>query len=411
MPMLIHTLVLVVGGLLAVSFTVLFSAWAPRVSLVIGLLLYTVPMLQGGPGVDTRFGMVVIMLGLLVRWASTRRRMLHQRNGVLLVSLAALLITTVVSLGWTVNVSQTAATFSSTAIAFALLWAARTIFTPRDLLWCVFVASGLLVISSLLMGIAGIGSPIEAGRLRGLFLNANALAIMALVTALASVVIRRRWVMVGYWVLVMLTLVWTASRAGTLATALFLVLAAWRIFSDRRIRALMLGVLVLSIVQLVTSPEEFTTSDGDTGLTRTNDSRSHYWTLALADIRRGMPLGFGGGSASVQGEAGVNVFLKAAYEFGWWGLALTAGILLAILATTRGTRFGLAAFVAILANVQFEGWLFTFGNSFTVMTFLVLSALLMEIPPAPNMRRAGRSPRAWPEQDIARGSRIEARTS
>lgn len=408
--MLTGKLILVVGGLLAVSFMVLFAAWAPRVSLVIGLLLYTVPMLQVEPGVDTRLGMGVIILGLLVRWVGMRRRRVHQRNGVLLVSLAALLITTAISLGWTVDVSQTVATFTSTAITFTLLWAARTIFTPRDLLWCVFVASGLLVISSLMMGIAGIGSSIEAGRLRGLFLNANALAIMALVTALASVVIRRRWVMVIYWGLVMLTLVWTASRAGTLATALFLVLAAWRIFSDWRLRALMFGVLVFSVVQLVTSLEESTPSDADTGLTRTNDSRSHYWTLALADIRRGMPLGFGGGSASVQGEAGVNVFLKAAYEFGWWGLVLMAGILLAILARTRGTRFGAAAFVAILANVQFEGWLFTFGNSFTVMTFLVLSALLMEKLPTTNMRRVGRIPRAWPEQDIARGSIIEART-
>lgn len=375
MVTLIEPIFLAMGGVLAMVLAMLFSAWAPRVALVVGLLFYTLPLLQIGPGVDTRPILVVVAAGLLLRWAGTKPRIMRQANGLLLIGLVILLVTTALSLTWTVDIRQTMAAFSSTAIAFTLLWLSRSIFTSRDLLWCVLVASGSLVILSLIMGVSGIGTPTAGGRLRGIFSNANALGIMAMISTVSSVVIRRRWILLGYWAVVGVTLVWTASRAGAAAAALFIVIAAWTLFSDWRSRLVIIGILSLSFIQVLVLGNSSSSLEESTGLVRTNDSRSDYWFLALEDIRAGLPWGYGGGSASVQGEAGVNVFLKSAYEFGWWGVVMAAIILASIACLTRGSRFGVAAFSAIFVNVQFEGWLFTFGNSFTIMAFLVISAL------------------------------------
>ena len=107
--------------------------------------------------------------------------------------------------------------------------------------------------------------------------------------------------MFGYWVLVGVTLVWTASRAGTVATVLFVLIVLWRFFPDWRLRLTSLLLMALVLARVAATPVDASLLESHTGLLRTNDSRSDYWFRALKDIRRGLPLGYGGGSASTAG--------------------------------------------------------------------------------------------------------------
>jgi hypothetical protein len=216
----------------------------------------------------------------------------------------------------------------------------------------VVVALATTVVASILVGAVLPEFGIQQGRLRGVLNNANLLGFYAfLLGVVALVAVKRtsfRWILVGASAVALL---WTASRASTLALVIAIVIL---ILLTRFATGLLVagGLALLGTIVGLIWPSFVNVFEG---ITRGNDSRSGSWDVALAAVESNPWHGVGlGNEVSIIASSP----LRAAANGGIPGLVIV-GILWAAIVYTSARVGGrtLALGVSAVVHSCFEGWL------------------------------------------------------
>lgn len=216
----------------------------------------------------------------------------------------------------------------------------------------VIIALAATVIASIVMGFLLPEFGIQQGRLRGVVNNANLLGFYAfLLGVVALVAVKRTSARVVLLGAAAIALLWTASRASTLALiiAIVVLILLTRLATGLLVTA---GLAILGIIVGLVWPSFLNVFEG---VTRGNDSRSGSLDVALAAVKSNPWSGVGlGNEASIIASSP----LRAAANGGIPGLIVVGILWVAILYTSA--RVGgktLALGVAAVAHSCFEGWL------------------------------------------------------
>lgn len=216
----------------------------------------------------------------------------------------------------------------------------------------VVIALATIVIASLLAGLLIPELAIEQGRLRGVLNNANLLGFYAFLLGVVALTLvdraATRWALLAATAM---TLLWTASRASTLA---FVIAAVLLILFTRFATGVMVtGALVLVGVCVgLVWPGFFDLFDG---IVRGNNSRIGSWDVAVSALQLSPWNGVGlGNEASIIASSP----LRAAADAGYPGLIVVAILWVAMLVVSarRGGRV-FALTLAAVVHSCFEGWL------------------------------------------------------
>lgn len=200
---------------------------------------------------------------------------------------------------------------------------------------------------------------LEGGRLRGLMENANGLGFVAFLLGALAVLVHTRLSSLCL-ILSVIALVWTASRASTLA---LVAVGLFELLRRRRYglvavlgAALVLGIMILSRVDIPIGPLE--------GLLRTTDSRSGSLETALADFRTSPVWGVGLNSESSIIASSPLRALSNGGALGLLCVALQAALVLR--ASNVSGRATVLAGAGLLHSV-FEGWLLSPSSPFLLV--------------------------------------------
>lgn len=232
----------------------------------------------------------------------------------------------------------------------------------------------LTVGGSLVYGVVRPDLAIESDRLRGLLENANSLGFIAFVLGAVAILVPTRWSSASL-ALSVVALVWTASRASTLALIVVGLLELVRRKRYGVVAALAvavgLGALLLSRLDLAGSPLDV--------LLRTNDSRSGSVDAALADVSSSPLWGIG-----LNNETAIIASspFRALSNGGVLGILCVAVQGVLMLRTSLVTPQALIVVTAGLVHSMFEGWVLSPSSPF-LLVFAAAWLLIAQVTPRP----------------------------
>jgi hypothetical protein len=368
------------GVVYAAALVVSFAYPPVALTATVTILLIEVSLLAGTRligAVDTRYLAVPFMAALLLRAVTVgppavepRGLWSAQLTAMLRLSLPSVAVYALVSLYWSINPAETTDAVIGLVVAAVLGLSVGWAMSMDQVARAIAVVGWAAIALSLVLLLVAPGLALVAGRLRGIFLNANGLAAFTVVVApiLLARLGRLRWPAA---LLLIVVCVATASRAGFAALVLEILiftLAGRRSFVRMTVTvtALVSGL----IVALVVATSDIV-GEHPLKLLRTNDSRIYLWARGLAYFRDHQFLGVGVGALPPTSSGGLVPELLA--TFGLLGTTLAAFFLGAVLvAAYRGCALFAALAVGGLVNTLFEPWLFAAGSVYCVVFWLVI---------------------------------------
>lgn len=216
----------------------------------------------------------------------------------------------------------------------------------------ILIALVMLMISSVLLGLVVPSLGTEMGRLRGVLENANSLGFFAFILGISALTLAKSmYTRVVSLSLTALVLVWTASRASTLALAIVVLLLLFRRGLLRVVFFFAMAAAVAAVVWAL-QPALFEPLQG---LLRLNDSRSGSTEVAVNAFVSSPLIGIGLGNE----EAIIaSSPFRALAQAGIFGLAAVVGMWASVLVAGVRSAFALGSFaLAAVVHSVFEGWL------------------------------------------------------
>jgi hypothetical protein len=273
------------------------------------------------------------------------------------------------SIFWSIDQAKTANATAALIAGGAMCFAVARTLSMDQITRILAVAGWLAVAASILLFVAAPGLAVTAGRLHGVFVNANGLAaFLSIATPAMLVRLRRLSWPAGLGLLALC--IPTGSRAGT--AALVLELAVLLIIGrsgPARSAALLAGLgggAALAMQALPTT----TAWTAALPLLRTNNSRADTWAEGLR-LFADHPL-VGVGLSAIPSTAGQVPQMLA--TGGVVGLALAT---IFVVAAAAGVRRAGPLYVALvvggITDAIFEPWLFTAGSAYCVIFWLIVT--------------------------------------
>lgn len=272
------------------------------------------------------------------------------------------------SIFWSLAPLQTAVSASAWLVLLLFIFTFRSLISGDRIRQQVFFILLIFFLASLLSVATPLGW--EAGRVQGVFNNANAAGIFTfLLIGLAFWMGKRYWIWLVPLGTVFIGL--TGSRASLLALLVLLTM----IVIGKTERKLKIPLIIMSvslggpIAYWAWNDLKDMQADGSSIL-RTNNSRDSVWDLAIDFIRENPVLGAGYG-ATPEG-IGSSSYFKLIAEF---GLVFSGvGIFLALfyIWCSRYDFVLLGLTLATLVNTVFEDWLLTAGAPMLIIYLLIL---------------------------------------
>jgi len=252
-------------------------------------------------------------------------------------------------------------------LAVACFTAARVCLF-REVAKAVYIWALGISFLGLLSYMAGIGLSERGGRLQGLLANANGAGVAAVLLLGIAPFLGRRAVSVA--VPISLTaIVLTQSRSSALAAMVICLVwgASWTYrhlgWAGTASAVLVLGPLGAFGLLLLPWQQQ-------SGLLRTDNSRSEIWEFFIQQFQMSPWIGVGWGGAG----RSENFHLVMMAELGLLGGALAAVVTIMILVRLgRMGAPGAALALGILVSSVFEGWLLVGGSAFAWAVWLVTS--------------------------------------
>lgn len=372
-------LAIVILGTLAAIAIVAISYSYPTVGLTLGLIFFSFPMLEMLGGYDLRPAILLVVLGLALRAGSFKHVSDISHYIPLFLGMLVMLFASLFSLSWSVDATKTALSIGALVATILLLWAVSKSMRAKQIQNAVLACTASIVVPSIVLGLVGGGAAFEGGRLAGITSNANALGIFALLMACAGIFHGRLVVRHLSWTIALSTTLLAGSRASAAALVLLVALTLWFQHRGMAYRILLALASIAGVSFVMASDLMSMQSDDPTSVFRTNDSRTEFISLGLYEVERYWPWGIGAGNAS-QTLAAVNVILKTAVEFGIVSFLILSVFSVLLFWQSSTSKAAIITAVICISNNMFEGWMLTFGTSFTVMFYLLILSLSGSVP-------------------------------
>lgn len=366
-----------IAGLALVALVPLMS---DRVFALTVFGLFVLPLTQFAPAgaANGIRGLTLVLAGM--RMVTTQRfgtAQLMSGLGGWTRFLVASTMVVILSSVWSLNPMDSLVAGIGLISVIAVFWSASP--DGRTARWAAERVIATIVVATVIM--APISNSWVSGRLRGVMVNANGLAVFLVMAALLSLGARRY--AFGSFALCAVLLFLTGSRSGALALGCGLVvlaLAQWRRrnVTPRGVLAVITTSAVLVVVMLTVPFERLPW--------RTKDTRSEVWETSFGLVQEHMLLGLGGGAFPT--ESGSS-YLRILAELGIVGTAICLLALVTGLRPRTLEGSSVAVLGAMAVHMAFEGWFLVGGSAI----FLFTIALSVS---ASGERSAGVPPRSSP---------------
>lgn len=361
-------LAVLLGGTI---FLTILTVRVPVVALSIAFFLYTGPTFGLLPRFDGRPALILVILILILsgKKVPSYSKYVQGRLRNLLIAIMVVVVAGAVSLLWSDSPNQT----MSSVIALVLLLVTMVVLPRRlsasQIYNSVMLSSALIVLPSLIAGLAGVSEAWRAGRLAGILFNPNALSIYALILATGSLLMVNRWLGGILLISAITTIILSASRGSGISVVLTCLFYFWFTFRSFIQRFVLCAMTLGFAYWLTNSAYIAEQAENPESIFRINNSRENYNDIAIADIKESWPLGTGLGTAS---EAAVNILFKVLAELGPLGLIVLITLVTFCFVSARRNISALTVLISGLVANVFEGWLISAGNTFTVLFFHLL---------------------------------------
>jgi hypothetical protein len=366
-------LIVVAGVIVAI-----FAMRSPTLCLYCILAAYTIPLLNlttpSFGSMDTRIVALPFVAVVGVRavhvWRSgssgLRRPALTASN----LALPCMAVLGLASTTWSIDPIRTVGSALVLAAVAVLCLAVSCVLSLDQLLTTVYRFALVAVAGSILLLIILPDMSIEAGRVRGVFVNANTLAVFLVVTFPAAVTRagRLKWPVTLAWITLCAS---TASRAGSAALIVELSIFLMIRYSARTRAAILLGGLAAGGWLALAAMAEQLEAKSTLLLLRTNNSRAADWAKGFDIFERHPYVGVGFGALQSD-PAGLVPQLLA--STGIVGFIIATGFVVAVALRVRSSNVLYAALVVgAVVNVVFEPWLFAGGSLYCLIFWLIVT--------------------------------------